>query len=346
MNTQKIEKLIEEMEDLPMLPSVAVSIMHTLMDPDSSAQDVAEIVEADPTLTTKVLVVANSAFFGIPRGVSTVKQAIVSLGFKRLKSIILSLSVLDTVDAMAEGSELDPAEFWEHALVCAVCAEDLATKLGEEFAEEIFVAGLLHDIGKLVLSRHSPEGFRQAVEMVEWKGMGPVEAERSVLDVDHAQVGEYLMDQWQFPIRLKESVGMHHDPPLEEKASDVTARMAAVICLADIVAKARILGGNRGRELEQGEELRKTLGLSGIDLLETIVALDDRLGQIAGALGLENIPHESYPEILQRAKAELDRINLLLQESDAAYQDVLDEQGRNYLERIAKCSGEDATVDE
>ena len=332
MKRKKIEKLIEEMEDLPTLPSVAISIMNTLLDDDSSAQDVAEIVEADHSLTTKVLMIANSAFFGIPREVSTVRQAIVSLGFNRLKSVVLSLTVMDTVDAMAEGSGLNPQTFWEHSLMCAICAEDLAAKLNAEFAEEIFVAGLLHDIGKLVLSRHAPEAFGQVTETIEKRGVGSVEAERSVLDMDHTQVGEYLMDQWQFPSRLRESVGMHHDPPVKKIDRDVTGRMAAVICLADILAKSRVTGGSRGKEREQAEELRENLGISGVDLLEITGGLDERMGQIAEVMGLETAPTENYSEILQRANAELGKINLLLQESEERYRGIFESIQDVYVE--------------
>ena len=332
MGTQKIEKLLEEMEDLPTLPSVAASIMKTLLDEDASARDVAAIVEADHSLTTKVLMMANSAFFGIPREVSTVRQAIVSLGFNRLKSVVLSLMVMDTVDEMAEGSGMNPEEFWGHSLMCAVCAEDLAKKLRAPFSEEIFVAGLLHDIGKLVLSRHAPEAFDQVMETIERRGIGSVEAERSVLDMDHAQVGEYLMDQWQFPSRLRESVGMHHDPPPEEIRGDATKQMAAVICLADILAKSRVLGGSRERELEQGEELGGKLGMSTDDLLEIAESLDERMGQIAEVMGLENIPRENYSEVLQMANAELGRINLLLQESEERYRGIFESIQDVYVE--------------
>ena len=113
---QEIRELVRQMEDLPTLPSVAVSIMNILLDEASSAQDVADIVEVDPALTMKLLMVANSAFYGIAREVSTVRQAIVALGFSRMRSLILSLSVLDTVEAMAEESELDSSEFWTHSL--------------------------------------------------------------------------------------------------------------------------------------------------------------------------------------------------------------------------------------
>jgi len=332
MEKQEIKAFIRQMEDLPTLPSVAAKIISTLLDEDSSARDVGEIVEADLSLTTKVLMVANSAFFGVPRGVSTVRQAIVSLGFKRLKSIILSLSVLDTVDAMAEGSELDPAEFWEHALVCAVCAEDLATKLGEEFAEEIFVAGLLHDIGKLILFRQAPEAFARVTEKVRGEGMGQVDAERSVLEMDHAQVGECLMDQWQFPEALKRCVGMHHEPPLEELDRDATGRMAAVICLADILSDVRGRAFSWGRSFAQGEEIRRQLGVSESEVEEIVNGLDDRVGQITEALGLERIPKESYPEILQKANAELGRMSLLLRESEERYRGIFESIQDVYVE--------------
>ena len=334
MNKQEIGELIRQMEDLPTLPSVVVKIIGALLDETSSAGDVAEIVEVDPSLTMKVLMVANSAFYGPPRGVSTVRQAIVSLGFKRLKSIILSLSVLDTVEAMAEESALDSEEFWAHSLTCAVCSEDLANKLGEEFSEEIFVAGLLHDIGKLILSRHAPAAFRESVEMARRENIGQAEAERAVMDMDHAQVGECIMDQWQFPIPLRRSIELHHHPSLEHIDDDVSCRMAAILCLADILSNERSVEFSRVREFARGEEIREKLGLSKTDVEEVADGLDDRVAQITKALGLDvdDISRATYSQILQRASAELGRMSLLLRESEERHRGIFESIQDVYLE--------------
>jgi len=340
MQTQEIQEFIRQMEDLPTLPSLAVRIIGTLLDERSTAKDVSEIVEADPSLTMKVLMVANSASFGSPRGVSTVRQAIVSLGFKRLKSIILSVSVLDTIETMAQECGLDPAAFWEHTLMCAMGAEGLADTLGEEFSDEIFVAGLLHDIGQLILSRHAPEAFQQAMEMARQESIEQIKAEQAIMEVDHAQVGACIMDQWQLPTRLKRSVEMHHDPPLGSIKQDVPSRMAAILCLADMLSNIRNVESSRGVQLAQGEKIRKKLGLSKRDLQEIADGLEDRVAQIAKALGLENVPRESYSEILQRASAELGRMSLLLRESEERHRRIFESIQDVYLE----VDGDDGSI--
>lgn len=341
MKNQEIKELIRRMEDLPTLPSVAVKIINVLLDETSSARDVAEIVEADHSLTMKLLMVANSAFYGTPRGVSTVKEAIVSLGFNKLKSMILSLSVLDTVEAMASESELDIQEFWAHSLRCAVCVEDLSRKLREDFSEEIFVAGLLHDIGKLVLSRYAPSGFREASALVRSRGMGQAEAERAIMEIDHGAVGKSIMDRWHFPVALKESVGLHHDPPLERIERDVSCRMAAIICLADMMSNARNVGLGGSVELAGfGEEVREKLGLSREEFEEVWEGLDARVSQIMEALGLEDVSPEDQSEVLQRANAELGRMTLLLRESEEKYRGIFE----SIQDVYAEVSVDDGTV--
>ena len=312
MIKREIKERIRSMEDLPTLPSVALKIMNTLLNEDPSIKDIAEVVETDHALTMKVLKVANSAFYGTPRSASTVKDAIASLGFGKLKSIVLSLSVMDTIETIAEESGLDAEEFWAHSLTCAVCAEELAEKLDRKFSEEVFVAGLLHDIGKLLLSRHAPSEFKRALEMARTQGIGGAEAERAILDVDHALVGKWVMDHWQFPIPLRESVWLHHNPPIEYMENDISCRMAAVICLADILTHTRTAGPIRNRGLAQGEEIQEKLGLSKEQVQEVVDALDDRVAQIIEALGREPVPQEGYFEILQQANAELGRTSLLL----------------------------------
>ena len=321
---QEIRELIRQMEDLPTLPSVAVKVMNTLLDEASSAQDVADIVEVDPALTMKVLMVANSAFYGIAREVSTVKRAIVGLGFSKMRSIILSLSVLDTVEAMVEESELDSSEFWTHSLKCAVGAQAIASKLGEEFSDEIFVAGLLHDIGKLVLSRQMPAAFKQAVEMAGKEGIRTVDAEEVMMHMDHAQVGACIMEQWEFPIPLRESVWQHHDPPLRHIDSDVSVRMGAIIYLVDILSDPGNMGLRTSEELARREEIREHFRLPETDLAEIAERLDEQVSEIARALRLETVPQETYFEILQRTNAELARMSLLLRESEERYRGLFE----------------------
>ena len=309
MNKQELKDRILRTEDLPTLPSVAVKIISTVLDETSTAKDVAEVLEADNALTMRLLKASNSAFYGIPRTVSTVKDAIVVLGFTKLKGIILSLSVMDTIEAMVEESGLDVGRFWQHGLMCAICAEDLARKVDTECAEEIFVAGLVHDIGKLLLAQHAPLQFRQSVEMAQANGISQDQAERATIDIDHAQVGRWIMDQWQFPVQLMESVWLHHHPPLEKVSEDASCKMAAVICLADIIANTQ---GGRVGDLDQMDEIRKTLGLTEKEVDNISRKLRDRVAEITSVLGLEKFSGDAQPELVQNANAELGKMNLQL----------------------------------
>ncbi len=158
MNLREIEKKIEEF-NLPVFPQMLVQVKKVSSDEYSSAQDLAEIILRDQALTLKILSIANSSFYGFYGKVSTITQAIIVLGFESVKNITFGITAYNNLSAFVKESVVK--QFWEHSLATGVCAELIAEKMGYSPSEEALVAGLLHDVGKILLLHLYPEQYRE-----------------------------------------------------------------------------------------------------------------------------------------------------------------------------------------
>jgi len=234
--------LLRDPVELPSLPTVYVRLLEVMNDPYSSAADVGAIIGDDPSLTARLLRLVNSAFYGFPSRIESVKQALSVVGTQQLHDLALATSVVEMFKDMPD--ELVNMElFWHHSLACGVCARALAGERRESNVERLFVAGLLHDIGRLIMYLRDPEGARSALERSRADNQLLYVAEREVLGYDHAVVGEGLLRAWNLPSSLREPVAYHHNPVI---ATRFTVD-AAIVHVADIVAHAMLLGNSGER---------------------------------------------------------------------------------------------------
>ncbi len=208
MKISEIEKKIEKFS-FPMLPQMLVQIRQVTADETSNAKDLADIILKDQALTSKILSVANSAYYGFYGRVSTITQAIVALGFDSVKNIALGLATYNGLSALAGGANIQ--RFWEHSLATGVCAELLAEKLGYTPTEEALVGGLVHDVGKLMLVQICPEEYAEVERVLEEQDDAYSHiVEASLLGVTHSDVGRLLSRKWGFPKQLEEVIADHH----------------------------------------------------------------------------------------------------------------------------------------
>jgi putative nucleotidyltransferase with HDIG domain len=233
MMTDKAEakKQVKRIKNLPTVPGIVQKISKMVENPDTSAADVGRLISQDQVLSAKVLRMANSAFFGMSRKISSITQALVILGFDVVKGLVLTSSVFDMVKKSMTG-------LWEHSIGCAAAAGVIAHRIGREDPEEILVAGLLHDLGKVVLTLQLPEDTARILRLTETEKISFYEAEKKVLDFTHEDVGLWLAEHWNLPEVLAEPMRYHHDP---EKAK-LAPVQTAVVHLANIVIRARGLG--------------------------------------------------------------------------------------------------------
>lgn len=230
--------LMERMEDLPSLPSTVVAILAVLNNPESSANELSEALRHDQSLTSRVLRLVNSAYYGFPRKIDTLQKAVTILGYNSIQNIILVTKIFEIIRNGSKEHSLNRKRFWRHSLGCAVTAQIIGTKLGLKDGEEIFLAGLLHDIGKVILDAFLYEEYSRVIEMSREKNILLFKAEEQILGATHADLGYWLAEKWSLPLNLTAAIAHHHDPV---QAGDQML-IASLVHIGDILVRALEIG--------------------------------------------------------------------------------------------------------
>ena len=238
MSSRDPQKVIEKIDDLPTLPRTVLQITGLVNDPKSSARDLARVITDDQVLTVRLLKLVNSSFYGFPQRISTVTGAIVLLGFDAIRNLLLTTSVFDLFANRNRQRRQDQERFWDHSLGCAVGAKVIGNYLRHDKIEELFVSGLLHDIGKIVEMMFLPDEFSKIVAAVNKENILMTTAENNVLGYNHAEIGKLLAEKWNLPVKLVQIIAHHHHP---DHAGSF-ALEAAIVHLADIFCRALNMG--------------------------------------------------------------------------------------------------------
>jgi HD-like signal output (HDOD) protein len=237
--TDKLRGLVERMGDLPTLPHVLTTINKLLSSPRTSAQDVGEAVSKDQVIAAKVLKLVNSAFYSFPGRISTITQAMVILGFSTVKNIVMTMSILNSFDMQKNIGGFSLMAFWRHSVATGALAQLIARETGFRGQEQTFIAGLLHDIGKLVLALYATNEFTRCLEYAEKRECLFYEAEKRLLGVTHAELGGWLNHTWRFPPDITAVLEHHHSLP---SAAGEHAQIVAIVQFADILARSLQIG--------------------------------------------------------------------------------------------------------
>jgi HD-like signal output (HDOD) protein len=238
MSNRNPQKVIEKIDDLPTLPRTVLQITGLVNDPKSSAKDLARVITDDQVLTVRLLKLVNSSFYGFPQRISTVTGAIVLLGFDAIRNLLLTTSVFDLFANRNRQIRRDQERFWDHSLGCAVGAKVIGNYLRHDKIEELFVSGLMHDIGKIVEMMFLPDEFSKIVAAVKRENILMTTAENNVLGYNHAEVGKLLAEKWNLPVKLVQVIAHHHHP---DNAGSFAVE-AAIVHLADIFCRALNMG--------------------------------------------------------------------------------------------------------
>jgi putative nucleotidyltransferase with HDIG domain len=233
----KLEVDIEGIEGLPTLPSVYAQVEKLCEDPDVDADDLAKVIETDPSITMKLLKLSNSAFFGFNREIKSVKDSVSLLGNQTVKNAVLSISVFEATKGMDTSGGLDLKEFWRHSAACGSVVKFIAKKMRID-REESFTAGILHDIGKVILNGLYSQFYESVLKAVAEKQISIIEAEESVLGVIHTKLGQELAESWGIPARLIEAIASHHRPGRSERDPE----LASLVHIADAVSRNLAVG--------------------------------------------------------------------------------------------------------
>jgi putative nucleotidyltransferase with HDIG domain len=248
--------------------------------PSTTARDIEAVVETDQALTAKLLCLVNSSFYGFSQRVKTVSRAVGVIGFEALRNLVFTTSVISLFKSEASDT-FRPTEFWNHSIGTALAAKEIARRLGERQVEEFFVAGLVHDIGKLVHHEYLTESFLRAGALAAQQDILLLEAEREALHFTHDETGGLLLDHWRLPERLTAMVRYHHTPG---RAPEYV-REAAAVHLADILCRAKGLGSGGDNKIPLLDRRAwDCLGLAVGDLEHIMARMEQEFGPATAIL--------------------------------------------------------------
>jgi len=209
---EQLQNIIMTTRDLPAMPQVASKVLELSSDPNTSAQQLQQIISDDQAMTGRILKIANSAMYSCSRKVKTLTEAIVMLGFNSIRSLVVTSAARNLYNTRNATTGLKERLLWEHSIGVAFACRLLVQDRMPAMAEEAFLAGLMHDIGKLVLNLRVPEQFDEIVQLVYNDNRSFHQTEREILGFDHAEVGSRLVNKWNLSPMLEYTILHHHSP--------------------------------------------------------------------------------------------------------------------------------------
>lgn len=228
----RLEKIINQIEGIPTLPIVSQKIMEIMSDENASYNDIVKVVENDQSMALKILKIANSAFYGSLSKVSSLEHAMIKLGMNEVRSIVLGISVHNFFSTQSNGI-FDRERFWKHAIVCSQVAKYLAGyyRIGND--DSLFLAGLIHDMGKVVIDQYFHDEFVDIIDYLDSNNTTFSEAEKAVIGTTHYQIAAKLLNQWKFPRKVIMYILYHHAPWADEGLE----QGSVILYLANIITK-------------------------------------------------------------------------------------------------------------
>lgn len=232
-----LDQLIAKVHDVPTLPSTVLRVMQMIEDPLCSTADLSQVILADPALAIKVLRLANSAYYGFRQKINNIPQAITLLGFATLKNALLSAAVFDLF-RLTTITGFDMAALWKHSVATATAAKLVSKRVRFPNAEKSYTAGLMHDIGKIMIARYLPTSMATITQSVQAEQLAMYDAEQKVLGLAHPGFGAWVMSRWNLPTPLIEAVEFHHHPTRAQFSFD----LAGIVYLANILTHRANIG--------------------------------------------------------------------------------------------------------
>ncbi|RMG73855.1 MAG: HDOD domain-containing protein [Nitrospirae bacterium] len=262
-----IRKKIEGLSTLPSIPPVVTKILSLIDSEDISLKRIGEFISQDQSISAKVLKIVNSPIYGFPGRISSVHQALMLIGLSAVKGMLLGISIFDMMQQSMLG-------LWEHSIGTAITSRAVAKRLGLKNTDDISVAGLIHDIGKVALSLCFPEQYRKALDIARDRELYIVDAEKEVFGITHSQAGRWLTTKWNFPEELIDSVAFHH-APLSSRGFKKTV---SIVMLSENIIKMMGFGFSGDPYAHSIDEATwSALGLNSEDLLEVFKEVEDNI---------------------------------------------------------------------
>ncbi len=269
-----IAQALARVGDIATLPEVTIKIIEIVEDPSSTARDLHKVIKNDPALSAKVLKVVNSAFYGLPGQIGSVDRAIVLLGMSAVKNIAVAASIARLFKTGKMSERFSARDLWQHSVAVGVAARLIAKAAGQPAGlDEVFLAGLIHDMGVLVQRQAFPEKLTEVINRCSAGGGTFRELETSIVGVDHQVLGDALTSKWKFPRHLRAVVGFHHLP---DKLSIELRKLGYTVCVADILCCQQRIGFYLTADaLELTDDMLDQAGITPAKLEKISTALRD-----------------------------------------------------------------------
>ena len=276
-NMKEIEKIIKEIDRLKPVSYIGDKIMEIISNPDSSLAEVVGIVKYDQGMTANLLRICNSAYFGLAKEITSVKQAVAYLGIDKVASLVMMGNSADNFREAQAGYDLTEGELWRYSVSSALMAQDLAEKRNLNNISLIFTSALLKDIGKVILNTYVKDSFEAINKAVQSKGITFIDAEKEVIGIDHAELGARVAEQWNFSPVMVNIIRNHHHP---EKALPDDLSIP-IVYMADCICMMMGRGvGSDGLAYRYYQDIVDRLHFSDIDIQKTIAGFREKLEDI------------------------------------------------------------------
>ena len=267
-------QLLSKVKEMPPLPQSIVQILEITKDENFSNQELAKVFERDPTLAVNILKLANMPYYGFTSKISTIPHAIVCLGVETVKSIALTSSTQGMLNKEISAYCLEEGMLWKHSISSGTCARIIAGCIKYSDPEEAYIAGLLIDIGKIILSSFAEDEFEQITKRSKENKISFNKAEQDILGFGHPQIGARIIKQWNLPTALVEAVQYHHQP----NEAETNKTLAYIVHLADAISGMLGVGlGNDGLMYTFEDNTLEVLGLSNEDVESVMSELADKI---------------------------------------------------------------------
>ena len=268
-----IRRYITRIRDLPTLPGVVTDILQIINSDNSSAGDLSKAVSMDQALAANVLKLANSAFYGFSRKISTINEAVIHLGFNVVRCLAVSVSVIDAFKEGEGRENFNRPAFWRHSIGCGVVSRMLAIHTKKVDPEVALLSGILHDLGKLVLDRFMDVDFVQILQIAKEQEMTFLQAEKLYYDIDHAMIGAWLAEWWKLPKNLSEPIRYHHSPGAGDRGP-----MVGIVTLANAICHEKSIDNSGYSKVKPVDHaLLESLGLDETSLGYVNKNLDEEI---------------------------------------------------------------------
>lgn len=272
-----IKSIIKKIDGLKPIPQIASKVMSIAENPESSMNDLSNVIIYDTAVTANLLKMVNSAYFGLPEKFDSVHQAIVYLGMAQVVDLVLLSASGENLRTAQDGYDLEAGELWKNSVFSALIARELAEKKGVKETHLIFTAALLKDVGKVILSQYVKDSFDEINALVTEQNFTFKEAEKQVIGIDHAELGGMVAENWNFSPKLAEIIRHHHRP----QESLISEFESSIVYMADTICMMMGIGvGSDGLAYRFHRNVVESLDLTERDFQKIIAGFVEKLKQL------------------------------------------------------------------